>query len=135
MVVFGPDGMHVNDDNEVIWEVPEEAAGAYVWIRAFTSDGYPVEQLYFLHVHLPWNRLPQDLRITQIDQAEQDVLLNWIGSAPQVVIQRTGSLENPQWKTISDPIDHHTINLFTDRENTLGAGFYRVVEITTERDL
>lgn len=134
IVVFGPDDMYVNDDNEVVWDVPTDAPGSFVWLRGFTSDGFVVEQFYFLHVHLSWNRLPQELRITQIDLHEEDVMVNWIGSAPQVVVQRADSLESPQWKTISDPIDRHTINLFTDRDNTLGAGYYRVVETQSGAD-
>lgn len=134
IVVFGPDDMYVNDDNEVVWDVPTDAPGTFVWLRGFTSDGFVVEQFYFLHVHLSWNRLPQELRITQIDLHEEDVMVNWIGSAPQVVVQRADSLESPQWKTISDPIDRHTINLFTDRDNTLGAGYYRVVETQSGTD-
>ena len=132
IVVFGPDDMYVDENNEIVWEVPADAPGSYVWLRGFTSDGFPVEQFYFLHVHLSWNRLPQELRITQVDRYEEDVMVNWIGSAPQVVIQRTDSLENPQWKTISDPIDRHTVNLYADREVAGSSGYYRVVETQLE---
>ena len=128
IVVFGPDGMHVDDNNEVVWEVPEEAFGSHVWIRGFTSDGEIVEQSYFLHVNFPWNRLPEDLRLVNIARQNEDVFLNWAGSAEKVIIQSSPSITNAAWETIAGPIDRSVINFHSVKAAEDDSVFYRIVE-------
>ncbi len=128
LVVFGPDGMQVDENNEVVWEVPEDAFGSHVVIRGATSDGEIVEQVYFLHVHLPWNRLPQDLHLVNIARQNEDVFLNWSGSAEKVLIQSSSSLTNPQWETIAGPIDRSVINFHSVKASEEDSVFYRIVE-------
>jgi hypothetical protein len=128
LVIFGPDDMYVNENNEVIWEVPEDAFGSFVVIRGFTSDGSIVDQEYFLHVNLPWNRLPDDLRLVNIARQSDDVFLNWTGSAEKVLIQSSPTLSEPTWETIAGPIERSNINFHSIKASTSNSLFYRIVE-------
>ena len=132
-LINGPEGMEITEDNELVWEVPEDSSGEFIWLRAFTSTGEAFDQFYFLHVHLSWNQLPEDIRIATVQQgANGEPILHWVGSGEAFGIQRKRSLTDTTWEIIEGPIPASEVNIFVDTSPRPEAGFYRIVEWDTE---
>ena len=53
----GPEGMTILEDGTLYWEVPDNAAGAFVRLLAIINGEYTVEQDFFLHVVTDANTL------------------------------------------------------------------------------
>ena len=128
-LINGPEGMEVTENNEVIWEVPTDSPGEFIWIRAITSTGDEFDQFYYLHVDLDWNQLPEAIRIATARRGlNGEIFLNWVGTAEAFEVQRKVSLSDSDWTTISGPITPSQLNVYIDTDLKANTAFYRIVE-------
>ena len=141
----GPAGLTVvqegsapNITNVVVWNVPSNALGHRVVLRAVpnlgldTTAGDTVLQEFYLNVSSPSKQLPQSTVINSAVPLPQGFGLTWVGSAAGYQVQSATNLLAPSgsiWQSITPTLSAEAVNFSVDTSASPGHTFYRILNV------
>jgi hypothetical protein len=144
-MVDGPPGLSVvqegsapNITNVVVWNVPTNALGHRVVLRALPNLGADttaddaVLQEFFLSVAAPAKQLPAPTVITRVVRLPEGLGVSWVGDATAFQVQRaTNSLApvSNVWQNITASQPAQAVNFSVDTNLPPDKSFYRILAV------
>jgi|GEM_PF-763179 len=134
-LVQAPDGMVVNPDGSITWDVPTGAEGMEIRLKAVqTGPGADptacVIHRWFLNVNLSTSSLPEDLAFSLLTRDLTSTTLVWPGKSngASYQVQSTTDLINGPWVNEGPTKAAESTNAHLDAGASTTIKFYRVIE-------